>query len=42
MIIGMDTVVKSVREGVVTHDIRFCAILPGSGIGIGLFINMEA
>jgi len=39
---GLDTEDKSVREGVVTYDIRFRALVPGSGERIGLMINVEA
>lgn len=42
MIQGMDTVDKSAREGVVTYDIRFRAIVPGTGERITLIINVEA
>jgi len=42
IISGMDTEDKSVREGTVTYDIRFRAIVPGSGETIGLIINVEA
>lgn len=42
MIQGMDTVDKSVREGVVTYDIRFRAIVPGTDERITLIINVEA
>lgn len=42
MIRGMDTVDKSLREGVVTYDIRFRAIVPGTGEKITLIINVEA
>jgi len=38
---GMDTEDKSVREGTVTYDIRFRAILPGSKERVGI-INVEA
>ncbi len=38
----MDTEDKSVREGTVTYDIRFRAIVPGSGEIIGLIVNVEA
>ena len=39
---GMDTEDKSMREGTVTYDIRFRAIVPGSGEQIALIINVEA
>ena len=39
---GMDTEDKSVREGTVTYDIRFRAIVPGSEEQIALIINVEA
>ena len=39
---GMDTEDKSVREGTVTYDIRFRAIVPGSEERIALIINVEA
>ena len=39
---GMDTEDKSVREGTVSYDIRFRAIVPGSGEQIALIINVEA
>jgi hypothetical protein len=42
VISGMDTEDKSVREGTVTYDIRFRAIVPGSGERIALIINVEA
>ncbi len=42
LISGMDTEDKSVREGTVTYDIRFRAIVPGSGEPIGLIVNVEA
>lgn len=42
MIRGMDTEDKSVHEGTVTYDIRFSAIVPGSGEPIGLIVNIEA
>ena len=42
IISGMDTEDKSVHEGSVTYDIRFRAIVPGSGESIGLIINVEA
>ncbi len=42
IISGMDTEDKSVREGTVTYDIRFRAILPGSKERIGIIINVEA
>lgn len=42
VISGMDTEDKSVREGTVTFDIRFRAIIPGSEEEIGLIINVEA
>ncbi len=42
IISGMDTEDKSVREGTVTYDIRFRAIVPGSGDVIGLIVNVEA
>ncbi len=42
IISGMDTEDKSVREGTVTYDIRFRAIVPSSGEIIGLIVNVEA
>ena len=42
VISGMDTEDKSVREGTVYYDIRFRAIVPGTGERIGLIINVEA
>ena len=42
IISGMDTEDKSVHEGTVTYDIRFRAIVPGSGERIALIINVEA
>ena len=42
IISGMDTEDKSVREGTVTYDIRFRAIVPSSGEPIALIINVEA
>ncbi len=39
---GMDTADKSLREGTVTYDIRFRAIVPGTGERISLIINVEA
>lgn len=42
LIDGLDTEDKSLREGTVTYDIRFRAIVPGSGEPIGLIINVEA
>ncbi len=42
IISGMDTEDKSVREGTVTYDIRFRAIVPGSGEIISLIVNVEA
>jgi len=39
---GLDTEDKSVREGTDTYDIRFRAIVPGSGERIGLIVNVEA
>ena len=42
IISGMDTEDKLVREGTVTYDIRFRAIVPNSGEQIGLIINIEA
>ena len=42
VISGMDTEDKSVREGTVTYDIRFRAIVPGSEEQIALIINVEA
>ena len=39
---GMDTEDKSKREGTITYDIRFRAIVPGSGERISLIINVEA
>ena len=42
VISGLDTEDKSVHEGTVTYDIRFRAIVPGSGEPIGLIVNVEA
>ena len=42
IISGMDTEDKSVGEGTVYYDIRFRAIVPGTGERIGLIINVEA
>jgi len=42
IISGLDTEDKSLREGNVTYDIRFRAIVPGSGEQIGLIVNVEA
>ena len=42
VISGMDTEDKSVREGTVTYDIRFRAIVPDSEEQIALIINVEA
>ena len=42
IISGMDTEDKSVREGTVTYDIRFRAIVPNSKERIALIINVEA
>lgn len=42
VITGMDTVDKSVREGMVTYDICFRATVPGSGEPIALIVNVEA
>lgn len=42
LIRGLDTEDKSLREGTVTYDIRFRAIVPGSGEPIGLIVNVEA
>ncbi len=42
VITGMDTVDKSTREGMVTYDIRFRAIAPGTGDPIALIVNVEA
>ena len=39
---GMDTEDKSVREGTVTYDIRFRAIVPGTRERVGIIINVEA
>lgn len=39
---GMDTEDKSVHEGTVTYDIRFRAIVPGTGERVVLIINVEA
>ena len=39
---GMDTMDKSVREGTVTYDIRFCVIVPGTGEQIAPIINVKA
>lgn len=39
---GMDTEDKSVREGMVTYDIRFYAVVPDSREEIGLIVNVEA
>ena len=38
----MDTEDKSIREGSVTYDIRFRAVVPGTEEQIGLIINVEA
>ena len=42
IISGMDTEDKSVHEGTVTYDIRFRAIVPGSGerIALSLFLRL--
>ena len=42
VISGMDTEDKSIREGSVTYDIRFRAVVPGTEEQIGLIINVEA
>jgi len=42
IISGLDSEDKSLREGNVTYDIRFRAIVPGSGEQIGLIVNVEA
>ena len=42
VISGLDTEDKSIHEGTVTYDIRFQAMVPGSGEIIGLIINVEA
>lgn len=42
VITGMDTEDKSLYEGTVTYDIRFRAIVPGSGERIAVIINVEA
>ena len=42
IITGIDTEDKSKREGTITYDIRFRAIVPGSGERISLIINVEA
>lgn len=42
LIRGLDTEDKSLHEGAVTYDIRFRAIVPGSGEPIGLIVNVEA
>lgn len=42
IISGIDTEDKSLREGTITYDIRFRAIVPGSGEPIGLIVNVEA
>ena len=39
---GMDTQDTSLREGTVTYDIRFRAIVPGTGEHISLIVNVEA
>lgn len=39
---GDNTVDESITEGTVTYDIRFRAIVPGSGSFITLIINVEA
>ena len=39
---GMDTEDKSVREGTVSYDIRFRAVVPSSEEQIALIINVEA
>jgi len=42
IISGMDTEDKSVREGTVTYDIRFRAVVPDSKEPIGLIVNLES
>ena len=42
VISGMDTEDKSIREGSITYDIRFRAVVPGTEEQIGLIINVEA
>lgn len=42
IITGMDTEDKSIREGRITYDIRFRAIVPDSEDQIALIINVEA
>ncbi len=42
IITGMDTEDKSVREGTVTYDIRFRAIVPGTRERVAIIINVEA
>lgn len=42
MIRGMDTEDKSVHEGTVNYDVRFGAVVPGSGEQIRLIVNVEA
>ncbi len=42
IISGMDTEDKSVREGTVTYDIRFRAIVPGTRERVSIIINVEA
>ncbi len=39
---GMDTEDKSIREGTITFDIYFRAILPGTGERVAIIINVEA
>ena len=42
IISGLDSEDKSLREGNVTYDIRFRAIVPGTEEEIGLIVNVEA
>jgi len=42
IISGLDNEDKSLREGNVTYDIRFRAIVPGTKEEIGLIVNVEA
>ena len=39
---GMNTEDKSVREGTITYDIRFRALVPGSQKRLSLIVNVEA
>lgn len=41
-IIGLNTEDSTINEGTVTYDIRFRAIVPGTGEKISLIINIEA